>query len=82
VARSFDGSAIIEVEDQCGGLSHKDPAKLFEPYLKRREGNGTGTGLGLSIAKRAVEAMHGELSVADRPGRGCVFAARFKLLRR
>ena len=81
IARSFEDSAIIEVEDQCGGLCHKDPAKLFEPYVKRGEGNRTGTGLGLSIAKRAVEAMQGELSVADRPGHGCVFAARFKLLR-
>jgi signal transduction histidine kinase len=80
VARSSEGSAIIEVEDQCGGLTHKDPTKLFEPYAKRREGNGAGTGLGLSIAKRAVEAMHGELSVTDKPGCGCVFAARFKLL--
>jgi signal transduction histidine kinase len=62
VARSFEDTAIIEVEDQCGGLSHKDPAKLFEPYVKRREGNRTGTGLGLSIAKRAVEAMGGESS--------------------
>jgi len=80
VARSFEGSAFIEVEDHCGGLSDQDPTKLFEPYAKRHEGNGNGTGLGLSIAKRAVEAMDGDLSVINRPGDGCVFAAKFQLL--
>jgi len=70
----------IEVEDECGGLQQADPAEMFKPYVKQQNGNRTGTGLGLSIAKRAVEAMHGELTVKNRPGRGCVFAARFSLL--
>jgi signal transduction histidine kinase len=72
-----DGETIrIEVQDRCGGLQ-TDPAEIFKPYVKQRQGNSTGTGLGLSIAKRAVEAMHGELTVADRPGEGCTFTAKF-----
>jgi signal transduction histidine kinase len=75
-----DESVRIEVEDECGGLSHADPADIFKPYVKQQNGNRTGTGLGLSIAKRAVEAMNGELTVKNRPGYGCVFTARFSRL--
>ncbi len=77
---TLDGAAVIEVEDQVGGLTHDKPDEIFEPYVKSREGNRQGTGLGLSIAKRAVEAMHGKLTVVNRPGDGCVFSARFPLL--
>ena len=79
---SEDGSAVIDVEDHCGGLKVSDPARLFEPFVKQGRGNSSGTGLGLAIAKRAVEAMHGELRVQDRPGHGCVFSARFPLMQR
>ncbi|HEX3850724.1 MAG TPA: HAMP domain-containing sensor histidine kinase [Polyangiaceae bacterium] len=78
--KSNDESAWIEVEDQCGGISLDDSARMFEPYVKQAHGNHSGTGLGLSIAKRAVEAMHGKLTVQDRPGYGCVFSARFPVL--
>ncbi|HKO52998.1 MAG TPA: HAMP domain-containing sensor histidine kinase, partial [Polyangiaceae bacterium] len=49
-ARASDGHALIEVEDEGGGLKHQSPEELFEPFVKRREGNSHGTGLGLSIA--------------------------------
>ena len=82
VAQASQDSVWISVEDQCGGLGNATPETLFEPYVKRQEGNRTGTGLGLSIAKRAVEAMNGELSVEDHPGHGCSFKVRFPHLRR
>ena len=69
--------AIIDVEDECGGLGAIDPKRLFEPYVKRAHDNPHGVGLGLSIAKRAVEAMHGTLAVVDLPGQGCVFSVCF-----
>jgi len=69
--------AIIGVEDQCGGLGELDPNRLFLPYVKRTRGNPQGSGLGLSIAKRAVDAMHGTLAVVDLPGHGCVFSLCF-----
>ncbi len=81
-ARISDDRVQIDVEDHCGGLQQEDPAELFEPYVKKREGSQKGTGLGLAITKRAVEAMNGDLNVADRPGEGCVFIARFPMLRR
>jgi signal transduction histidine kinase len=70
----------VSVEDECGGLQYADPSVIFKPYVKQRHRNGTGTGLGLSIAKRAVEAMNGALTVLNRPGHGCVFTASFPLL--
>lgn len=76
-ADCIDGAVLIEVEDECGGLSPDAPLDIFAAYAKRQERNPTGTGLGLAIAKRAVEAMRGSLSVVDRPGHGCTFTARF-----
>jgi signal transduction histidine kinase len=64
---------MIEVEDRCGGLPEGKAEAIFASY----EQHGTdrsGLGLGLSIARRAVEASGGKLSVRDMPGLGCVFA--------
>jgi hypothetical protein len=79
-AHASNESVLIEVEDQCGGLRQDSPEKIFDPFFKQTEGNQNGSGLGLAISKRAVEAMHGQLSVSNHPGRGCVFSARFPLL--
>lgn len=51
------------------------PAKIeeiFIPFTQIRE-NKTGMGLGLSIAQRAVTLNKGLLTVANLPGKGCVF---------
>jgi signal transduction histidine kinase len=63
---------LIEVKDNCGGLTPGDAEKMFEPFSQRNEDK-SGVGLGLSIAKRGVEANGGILSVRDLPGIGCVF---------
>ncbi len=80
--QSVAGNAVIEVEDQCGGLKATDPTRIFEPFVKQGSGNKSGTGLGLAISKRAIEVMHGTLSVQNRPGHHCVFSACFPLLQR
>jgi signal transduction histidine kinase len=74
-------SALIEVEDHCGGLGSEKLSELCEPYTTRRTGSRKGVGLGLAITKLALEAMNGELQVADRPGHGCTFSLHFPLLR-
>jgi len=63
---------LIDVKDNCGGLPPGDAEKMFEPFMQRNEDK-SGVGLGLLIAKRAVEANGGVLSVRDMPGIGCVF---------
>lgn len=63
---------FIEVRDHCGGLPEHFAARMFEPFTQAGADR-SGIGLGLSIARRAVEASHGKLSVSDRPGVGCAF---------
>ncbi len=73
---SMDSSvATIEVEDQCGGLVGGQEERIFDPYSQDHEDR-SGLGLGLAIAKRAVEAIKGELSARNLPGEGCVFTVR------
>ena len=67
-----DGHVRIEVEDECGGIpaSTRD---LFQAFGERRGRDRTGLGLGLSIARKAVKAHGGNISVRNSPGKGCVF---------
>ena len=72
-ARQQDAQVLIEVEDQCGGLPERkgDP---FESFGERRGTDRTGLGLGLSIARRAVVAHGGDISIRNMPGQGCIFS--------
>ena len=63
---------LIDIADECGGLSTGTPEELFQPF-HQRSSDRTGLGLGLSISRRGVEANDGKLSVRNRPGKGCVF---------
>ena len=76
-ARREADSAVIEVEDSCGGLGPGDPEDLFQPYVQRSKDR-TGLGLGLAITREAVQHMGGALDVRNLPGKGCVFAIRLR----
>jgi signal transduction histidine kinase len=71
-AHAQDGRLLIETEDECGGIP---PGKrdLFQVFGDRRGGDRSGLGLGLSIARKAVRAHGGEVTVRNMPGKGCVF---------
>lgn len=71
-ARQAGDMAVIEVEDRCGGLPAGMAQALFEPFVQRTDRR-TGAGLGLAIARKAVAAHGGTLTVEDLPGVGCVF---------
>ena len=64
-------NVIIEVEDECGGISNTK-ADLFKAFEQENE-NRTGLGLGLTIARRAVKLNHGSINVRNLPGKGCIF---------
>ncbi len=68
--------AIIEVEDQCGGLPSATPNDLFQAFEQQHKDR-EGIGLGLTIAHRAITLNHGSIEVENLPGRGCIF--RIKL---
>jgi signal transduction histidine kinase len=68
----------IEVEDECGGIP-EGSGDLFRPFGDRRGTDTTGLGLGLAIARRAVQAHDGDISVRNIPGKGCVFTIEIPL---
>jgi signal transduction histidine kinase len=63
---------LIDVEDECGGLSEGNSEAIFRPFEQGNAGR-TGLGLGLPISRRGVEANGGKLYVRSIPGAGCVF---------
>lgn len=71
--------ALIEIEDECGGLPHGAAETLFRPF-EQRGADRTGLGLGLSITQRGVEANGGVVRVRDLPGTGCVFVIDLPLI--
>ncbi len=75
VADDPDGRVRVSVADTGRGLTADQRAKLFRPFERLgAEAAGTeGTGLGLVLSKRLVDAMAGELGVADHAGPGSTF---------
>ena len=71
-AHEAGGRLLIEVADACGGIPEAK-GDLFEPFGDRRGSDRTGLGLGLSIARKAVRAHGGDISVQNSPGQGCIF---------
>jgi signal transduction histidine kinase len=65
--------AMIEIEDECGGLPAGKHELLLQPFTQRGDDR-SGLGLGLSICVKAAKSMAGELRVRDLPGAGCIFA--------
>ena len=63
---------LVEVEDECGGLTTDKVETLFAPF-EQQHANRTGLGLGLAISRRGIEANGGSLSARSLDGKGCVF---------
>jgi len=65
--------AVIECEDECGGIDPKEVERAFAPFVQLKPDNQRGFGLGLAIAKQAADAHGGSLRVQNLPGKGCMF---------
>ncbi|RLA72034.1 MAG: PAS domain-containing sensor histidine kinase, partial [Epsilonproteobacteria bacterium] len=62
-AKEEDGYALIELQDNAGGIKEKSTYKVFEPYFTTKHAS-QGTGLGLFMSKMICEkGMHGSLDV-------------------
>jgi hypothetical protein len=70
--RASGERALIEIEDECGGLPGANHDDLFRPF-EQRSRDRTGLGLGLAFSRWAVEANHGRIYARNLPERGCVF---------
>jgi two-component system OmpR family sensor kinase len=73
-----DGVAVLEVEDEGGGIPREHAQHVFERFY-RVEGASTasGSGLGLAIARELAELMGGAIELDSRPGR-TVFRLRLR----
>lgn len=71
VSAHRDGTRGVEiwVDDDGAGLPEEVRGHLFEPFATTKP-PGEGTGLGLYTSYMLVRAMHGSLSLEDRPGGG------------
>ncbi len=65
--------AVVEVIDSGPGISNEARDRIFDRFYRANDANGTGTGLGLSLAKGAVEALGGHLTLATTGAGGSAF---------
>jgi signal transduction histidine kinase len=63
---------LMEIEDECGGLTGASADDLFRPF-EQRSTDRTGLGLGLAFSRWGVEANRGRISARNLPGQGCIF---------
>jgi hypothetical protein len=62
---------VIEIRDECGGLSPDAAEILFRSFT--RTSKGTEPGVGLAVASKCVQAIGGIVRARAAPGIGCVF---------
>jgi signal transduction histidine kinase len=67
------GEAAIHVRDMCSGLTSEELETIFEPFRRGHAGKAQGTGIGLAIARRAVQALGGEITADSSENVGCHF---------
>ena len=65
--------AVVEVIDSGPGISIEARERIFDRFYRANDANGSGTGLGLSLAKGAVEALGGHLTLAATGAGGTSF---------
>ena len=66
-----NGKVLLEVSDTGPGVPAEHLDKIFEPLFTTKP---TGIGLGLAVSRSLAQANGGDLSCANRPGRGATFA--------
>jgi signal transduction histidine kinase len=71
-ARAEGKRVMINVDDECGGLLPGQAEQVFEAF-EQVGPDRSGFGLGLAIARQAVEACAGTISVRNRSPVGCTF---------
>ena len=72
-----DGTATLDVSDTGSGIPDEARDRVFDRFYQGDEDAAAGSGLGLSIAKSAVEANGGELTVARSGPQGTTFRITF-----
>lgn len=68
-----DGTARITVVDQGLGIEPDQLERIFDKFVRTREGTVAGTGLGLYISRRIVDAHGGRIWAESTPGASTTF---------
>jgi signal transduction histidine kinase len=69
----------MRIIDSGPGIPHEHVPRIFDRFYRvdsSRSAQEGGTGLGFAIAKWAVEAQQGTLSLETLPGLGCTFTMK------
>ncbi len=69
-ARQHDTAAVIEVQDQGGGIPPEVRDKVFNLYFTTKK---TGSGIGLAMSYRVLQLHNGALDFVTEVGRGTTF---------
>lgn len=75
-SKTVENGIEISVEDNGIGIDQAFQKKLFRKFFRVPTGdvhNTKGLGLGLYLAKRIIQAHHGNIAVKSQPGKGTLF---------
>jgi signal transduction histidine kinase len=79
VRKDNRGAVVVDIKDNGPGIPTEDQPRIFDRFYrvdKARWRESGGAGLGLSIAKWAVDAHGGTVSVQSAVNEGCMFRIR------
>lgn len=68
-----DGTVQFWIKDNGAGLTQKEQAQLFVPFIRLSQVRVQGHGLGLSIVRQIVEKLGGSVGIKSQPGYGSTF---------
>lgn len=69
-----NGKIIFTIEDNGPGIPESERHRIFDKFYQSDSSHKSeGNGLGLALAKRIVDACHGEISVEDGENGGTTF---------
>jgi signal transduction histidine kinase len=80
-ARAKGAVTELEIRDTGIGMSSADRQHVFDRFYRAAETRGPGFGLGLAIAREAVEALGGEITLASKPDEGTRVFIRLPIAR-
>lgn len=78
--RNPDGDAFLDFADSGPGIPDGEKEQIFNRFYRLDSGRARskgGAGLGLAIAKTAIEAHGGTITLLDAPGGGAIFRINF-----
>ena len=70
-----DADVVLEVSDNGRDLAPSETQHAFDPFY-RSPARGAGVGVGLGVARSVAAALHGEVTLAARPGGGAMITMR------